>query len=152
MAPQGKRNVFRDGQGIVERRVLEQEAHRLSDFVQGLDIRAGEFLTVDANRSGVRLLQSDDQLQQYALAGATAAQHRQGLAAADGQINPVQDMLGAEGFVQAAEDDGGAVSCWSAVSVRSSSPSGVTRSVTAWSAGIMERTPGSISREGRRPG
>ena len=60
---------------------------------------------MDANRSRVRLLQADDEPQQYALAGATAPQHRQGLAAAHGQANPVQDLLASEGLMQVLDGD-----------------------------------------------
>ncbi len=61
--------------------------------------------TVDANRSRVRLLQADDEPQQYALAGTTASQHRQGLAAAHGQADPVQHLLTSEGFMQVLDGD-----------------------------------------------
>ena len=49
--------------------------------------------------------QADDELQQYALTGTTAPQHRQGLATAHSQADPVQNLLTAEGLMQVFDGD-----------------------------------------------
>ena len=82
MVLQRKSHVLLDGQRIVKRGVLKQKTHLLSDFAELVECQAGDVLPMDANRSRVRLLQADDEPQQYALSGAAAPQHRQGLAAA----------------------------------------------------------------------
>ena len=102
---QRKSHVLLDGQRVVKRGLLKQKTHLLSDFAHLVESQAGDVLTVDANRSRVRLLQADDEPQQYALASATAPQHRQGLAAAHGQADPVQDLLTSEGLMQVLDGD-----------------------------------------------
>src|SRR5271157_4966063 len=100
MVPQRKSHVLLDGQRIVKRGMLKQKTNFLPDFAELVESHAGDILTVDANRSRVRLLQADDEPQQDALTGATASQHRQGLAAPHGQANPIQNLLTSEGLVQ----------------------------------------------------
>ena len=100
MVLQRKGHVLLDGQRIVERGVLKQKTHLLPDLAELVEAQTGDVLTVDANRSRVRLLQADDEPQQYAFAGTTASQHRQRLAAAYGQADPVQNLLISEGLVQ----------------------------------------------------
>ena len=74
-----------------------------------VDIQACDILPMNANRSRVRLLQADDDPQQDALAGATAPEHRQSLAAAHAQADPVQDLLTSEGLMQVADEIAGAL-------------------------------------------
>ena len=105
MVLQRKSHVLLDGQRIVKRGVLKQKPHFLPDFAELVESQTGDVLTVDANRSRVRLLQADDEPQQYALAGTTAPQHRQGLAAPHGQANPVQNLLTSEGLMQVLDGD-----------------------------------------------
>src|ERR1035441_6159703 len=88
-----KSHVLLDGQRIVKRSVLKQKTHLHSDFAELVESQADDVLTVDANRSRVRLFQANDEPQQYALTGTTAPQHRQGFAATHGQANPVQNLL-----------------------------------------------------------
>ena len=105
MVLQRKRYVLLDGERIVERGVLKQKSHLLPDFAELVESQAGDVLPVNANRSRVRFLQADDEPQQYALAGAAAPQHRQGLAAAHGQADPVQDLLTSKGLMQVLDGD-----------------------------------------------
>src|SRR5580704_5779113 len=105
MVLQRESHVLLHGQRIVKRGVLKQKTDSLSDFAHLIESQVREVLTVDANRSRVRLLQADDEPQQYALTGTTAAQHRQGLAAAHAQADPVQNLLTSEGLMQGLDDD-----------------------------------------------
>jgi hypothetical protein len=51
MVFKGKRHVLRDSERIVERRLLKQETHLLSDFAHAIESQAGNVLAMDANRS-----------------------------------------------------------------------------------------------------
>src|ERR1019366_3860851 len=99
MVLQRKGHVLLDGQRIVKRGVLKQKTRSLPDFSDLVETEAGDILTVDTNRSRVGLLQADDEPQQHALTGATAPQHRHGLAAPHVQANPVQNLLTSEGLM-----------------------------------------------------
>ena len=77
-----ERHVLSYGERIVERCMLKQETHLLSDFAHPVKSQADDIPAMDANRSRVRLFEADDEPQQYALACAAASQHRQGFAAA----------------------------------------------------------------------
>jgi hypothetical protein len=80
VAFEGEGHILLHGQRVVECRILEEESDLLPDFVQLRALQAGDFLSVDANRPRVGLLQSDDQFQQHALARATLSQDGYGLA------------------------------------------------------------------------
>ena len=60
MVLQRKGHILLDGKGIVKRGVLKQEPHLLSDFAELVETQASDVAPVDANRSRVRFLQSDD--------------------------------------------------------------------------------------------
>jgi len=75
-------------------------------LVELAEIDSGNLLPVDIHRARVRLLQPDDDLQQHTLAGTTAAEHRERFTAGHGQVNPVQDHLGAEGLAQTSQHHG----------------------------------------------
>ena len=60
-------------------------------------------LPLNADRTGVRMLESDDELQQHALPGAASAEHGERLATNDGQTDVVQHMLCAKRFVNASK-------------------------------------------------
>src|SRR5579863_1637796 len=100
MVLQWKSHVLLDGQRVVKRRVLKQKTHPHSYRTELVKRQTGGVSPMDANRSRVRFLQSDDESQQYALTCAAAAQHRQGLAAPHCQVNSVQDLLTSEGLMQ----------------------------------------------------
>src|SRR5208337_2646753 len=106
MPLQGEGHVLLDGQGVVQRRLLEQEPHLFPDLVQGIEVEKGDLLPMNANRAGVGLLQADDQLEQHTLTGATASEHGQGFAILHSQINAVQDNLITERLMQAAQNNG----------------------------------------------
>jgi hypothetical protein len=74
-------HILFDGQRVVKRSVLKQEAHLLPDLAHLVESQARDILAVNENRSRVWLLQADDEPQQYALTGAASSQDRQGLAA-----------------------------------------------------------------------
>jgi len=73
MVLQRKSHILLDGQRIVKRGMLKQKTHFHSDFAKLVEVEAGEVSTVDANRSRVGLLQTNDEPQQNAFAGAAAA-------------------------------------------------------------------------------
>jgi len=110
MARQWEGDVLLDGEGVVERGMLEQEPHLFSDFIHGLEREAGDLLPVDENRAGAGLLQADDQLEQDAFAGAAATEHGQSFATRDGQIDAIQNDLAAKGLMQAPQDNSWSVS------------------------------------------
>src|ERR1700683_5632278 len=97
---QRKGHVLFDSQRIVKRGVLEEKTHLLSDLAHLVEREAGNILSMDANRSRVRLLQTDNDSEQNALTRSAASQHGQGFAAAHSQSDPVQDMLASEGLTQ----------------------------------------------------
>src|ERR1039458_7996163 len=105
MVLQGKGHVLFDSQRVVKCGMLKQKTHFLPDLAEPVESQAGNVLPVDANRSRVRFLESDNEPEQHALAGTTAPQHRQGLAALHGQADPVQNLLTAERFMQVLDGD-----------------------------------------------
>ena len=64
-----------------------------------------DLLSLNANRTRVRLLESDDELQQHALPGAASAEHGERLATNDRQTHVVQDMLCAKRLVDASKHE-----------------------------------------------
>src|SRR4029077_8218027 len=109
MALQGEGDVLLDSQGIVERCVLKQESHLFPELINGIDGEADNFLTLDEDRARIGNLQADDELEQDAFAGAAPAQHGQGFATSNGQLDAVQNDLAAEGLVQGAQEHRGLV-------------------------------------------
>src|ERR1700733_4451327 len=105
MVLQRKSHVLLNGQRIVKCCVLEQKSHLLPDLTLLVESQTRDVLAVDENRSRVRLFQADDDSQQYTLARAAAAQHRQSFAALHAQAYPVQYSLISERLAQALDGD-----------------------------------------------
>jgi hypothetical protein len=62
-------------------------------------------LSVDTDRTLIRIQKAGDNLEQDAFSPARLAQNDQGLTGANVQIHPLQNPVGAEGFVNAANFD-----------------------------------------------
>src|SRR3984885_10145170 len=93
-------HILFDGQRVVKRSVLKQEAHLLPDLAHVVESQARDVLAVNENRSRVWLLQADDEPQQDALAGAAAPEDCQGFAALHAQADSVQNFLRAKRLMQ----------------------------------------------------
>src|ERR1700689_2280013 len=100
MVLQRKRHILLDGERIVERGVLKQKPHFLSDLAKLVESQTANVLPMNADRSRIRLLQSNNDSQQYAFARAAAPQYRHGFAALHGKANSVQNPLTAERLIQ----------------------------------------------------
>jgi hypothetical protein len=83
VAAQGEGDVLFYCERIVEGGVLEEETHLLSELVHFFEIGGGDFLALNVDGAGVGLLQTDDQAEQDAFAGAAATEDCYGLAAVD---------------------------------------------------------------------
>ena len=104
---QWKRDILLDAQRVIQRGFLKQESHFRSNLVQPLERQICDFLSVDLNRTGVGLLESDNQLQEDAFSRAASPEDGQRFAAAHLQIDTVQHGLTAEAFVQVLQRDRG---------------------------------------------
>src|ERR1700734_2227629 len=102
---QRKSYILFYGERIVERRVLKQKTHLLSDFAQLIESQAGDILAMNTNQSRVRLLQTDNQPEQYALTSSATAEHGECLATVHAEAYSVQDRLISERLAQAFDGD-----------------------------------------------
>src|SRR5436190_4459549 len=107
MPPERKRDVFLDAQRVIQRRLLEEKADRLPDFIQFVQRQSGNFLAVNLNGAGVWFLQPNDQFQEHTLSRAAPSQYGHRLALCDLQVHPFQDSLRPKVFVQALHYDCG---------------------------------------------
>ncbi len=102
---QPERDVLPDLQAVEQGGALEQHAELAHDAVAVAGAEADSFLAVDLDRPGVGLHQPDDVLDQHRLAGARPADHDQGFAAPQLQVDAVEHQLRPEALAQAADRD-----------------------------------------------
>src|SRR5580658_3164744 len=100
-----KRDVAADRERIVERCVLKQETHLLSDLSHPVERQSGYVLAMNANGSQIGFFQADDKPQQYALSRAAASQHRQGFSATHAKADSVQNRVRPECLMQILDRD-----------------------------------------------
>src|SRR3984957_873946 len=100
MPLQRKRHILRHSQRVVEGRVLEQETHLDPHSIHLVQAETGDFLPLNADGTGIRMIKPYDQFQQNTLPSATATQNGKRLPANDRQTNSVQNMLCAKRFVE----------------------------------------------------
>jgi len=96
----GESDVFPDFQGVEERRVLEKHAEFAPDRVHVFKTRGRYDLTVDLDGTRIRFQDTDDALNEDALAHTALADNDNALPGPDFQVGPVQDDFVPEGFLQ----------------------------------------------------
>ena len=72
-----------------------------------VESQAGDVLAMDANRSGVRRIEADDEPQQHALSRAAASEHGQRFSPIHAQADPVQNLVAREGLVHVLDGNNG---------------------------------------------
>ncbi len=105
MVLQGKCHILCNSERIVERRMLKEETHLLSDCSQLIESQAGNVLAVYANGTGVRFLETDDESQQHALTCSASPKHGEGLAAAHTQADSIEHRVTAKGLPHILDSD-----------------------------------------------
>src|SRR5215467_5097144 len=96
MSAQRKVHIFGNRKRVVKRRLLEKKADLLPDFIQPFVVELCDFLVRNEDRSRIRQLETDEQLQQHAFSASAAADDRDSLALSNLEANSIQDFLGAE--------------------------------------------------------
>ena len=100
---QREQHVLLDGEGVEERRVLEEHAELRADPVELEVAHRHDVLAVDEDLAAVRLEQPDQVLHQHRLPRARPADDHVDLAALDLQVDAAQHLVLAEALVQAAD-------------------------------------------------
>ncbi len=107
MVFKGEGHVLLDGERIVKRCLLKQESHLLSDFAHAVQRETCDVLAMNANRSGVRRFESNDEPQQHAFPGAAASEYGQGFPLIHAQADSVENLVAPEGLVYVFDSNDG---------------------------------------------
>ena len=102
---QAERHVLPERQRVEQGRALEQHPELAVDPVAVVARYSDHVFSVDQDRSGIGLEDADDAFDQHRLSGAGAADHDQGFAGADVEIEPAQDLFAPERLFQSADGD-----------------------------------------------
>ena len=79
--------------------MLKQETHLDPQSIHLIEAETRNLLPLNADRTSIRIVESDDEPQQHALPRAASAEHGERLTVNDRQTDAVQDMLCAKRLV-----------------------------------------------------